>query len=101
VAVAQQLSAKANPSTHHVVLVEAKTKLTWLIAGCRMTVVDDADFVDTVTFAYDRVFEKTPGTVKHGEMVEIHPAKNGQGGEIVLKDGEKIPYDGSSIGFRP
>ncbi|TFK82196.1 FAD/NAD(P)-binding domain-containing protein [Polyporus arcularius HHB13444] len=89
---ARDLSKKLDASLYNLVLVNDRTFYVHLIAMARVAVSGQDKLEDKALFGFDNLFYNGNGTVKIGKAVAISEAGVGKGGELVLEDGEKIPY---------
>ncbi|KAI0823945.1 FAD/NAD-P-binding domain-containing protein [Trametes gibbosa] len=91
-AIARQLSAKLDSSVYNVIVINARPVHVHLIAGARMAVTAADHLEDTAVIPYDKLLPAGKGSVKIGKVTSIVEAEAGKGGEVVLEDGERIPY---------
>ncbi|KAH9850134.1 FAD/NAD-P-binding domain-containing protein [Lenzites betulinus] len=91
-AVARELSTKLDSSVYNLIVVNARPFLIHLLAGARMIVSATDHLEDTAVIPYDKFLPAGKGSVKVGKVTAIVEAAAGKGGEVVLEDGEKIPY---------
>lgn len=89
---ARDLSKKLDASLYNIVLVNDRTFYVHLIAMARIAVSGEDKLEDKALFGFDKLFYNGNGTVKIGKAVAIAEAGVGKGGELVLEDGERIPY---------
>ncbi|KAI0354848.1 FAD/NAD-P-binding domain-containing protein [Trametes cingulata] len=90
--VARELSAKLDASKHNIILINDRPYFIHLIAGARLTVTAEDQLEDKALVPLDKLFHNGNGTFKVGKVVSIAEAAAGKGGEVVLEDGERIPY---------
>ena len=86
------LSKKLNPSQYEIILIDARPFYTHLPAMARISVTAEESLEDKALFGFEKLFHNGNGKVKHGKVVSIAEAAPGKGGEVVLEDGERIPY---------
>ena len=98
-AFAKELSAKLDHSKYNLIVVEARTRLIWMLGGARMAVTDEGA-PDKYFFAYDKFFPEGKGTVKNAKVEKIVPNSDGNGGALELAGGETLPYRSTSIQLR-
>ena len=91
--VAQQLSRKLNPAQHTLTLIDARPFHIWLPATPRMAVSAGDRFEEKILVPFDHIFDRGIGDVRLGRAVAIDEYKPGAGGHVVLKDGDRVPYD--------
>ena len=89
---ARGLSKIVNPSQYNLILVNDRTFYVHLTAMARIAVSGEDQLEDKALFGFDKLFYNGNGTVKIGKAVAISEAAPGKGGELVLEDGERIPY---------
>ncbi|KAI0823949.1 FAD/NAD-P-binding domain-containing protein [Trametes gibbosa] len=90
--IARDLSAKLDPSKYSITLVNDRPYFIHLIAGARLTVVAEDRLEDKVLIPFDRLFHNGNGTAKIGKVASVVEDEKGKGGEIVLRNGERIRY---------
>ncbi|KAI8986166.1 FAD/NAD-P-binding domain-containing protein [Trametes punicea] len=90
--IARELSAKLDRSKYNIILVNERPYFVHLLAGARMTVSPIDKLEDKALVPFDKLFHNGNGTAKIGKVVSIAEAAPGQGGEVVLENGERIPY---------
>ncbi|KAL1937836.1 hypothetical protein VTO73DRAFT_12856 [Trametes versicolor] len=93
--IARQLSGKLDPTEYSIVLVNDRPFFIHLIAAARLTVTSEDKLdprEDSSLVPFDKLFLKGNGATKIGKVVSIVEEDPGKGGEVVLKDGERIPY---------
>ena len=90
--VARELSKKLSASEYEIILIDARPFYTHLPAMARIAVTAEESLEDKALFGFEKLFYNGNGTVKHGKVVSIAEAAPGKGGEVVLEDGERIPY---------
>ena len=76
---------------YNVILVTSRPHYTYLPAAMR-TLVSTEMPLDSLFMPYDRLFQNTTGVLKIGSVTSIEE-KAGNGGNIILSDGETISYD--------
>ena len=89
---ARGLSKIVNPSQYNLILVNDRTFYVHLTAMARIAVSGEDQLEDKALFGFDKLFYNGNGTVRIGKAVSIAEAAPGKGGELVLEDGERIPY---------
>lgn len=92
VAVVRAVFARPDAASFYVVLITSRPHLVYLLAALRMVVDKDAN-PETVFFSYDRLFAKSHSSLKIGTVSSIEANAHKGGGNVVLKDGEKVSYD--------
>lgn len=90
--VGRELSKKLNASQYEIILIDARPFYSYLPAMARVAVTAEESLEDKALFGFENLFHKGNGKVKHGKVVSIAETAPGQGGEVVLEDGERIPY---------
>ncbi|PSR70706.1 hypothetical protein PHLCEN_2v13436 [Hermanssonia centrifuga] len=86
---AKALAKTLDPSKYNTVIITSKPYYVFLIAGLRIAVSPTETLEDIAFIPYD----KLQGiNVKIGTVHSIEETAPGKGGEVVLKDGEKVPY---------
>lgn len=90
--VARELSKKLNPSQYEIILIDARPFYTHLPAMARIAVTAEESLEDKALMGFESLFHNGNGKVKHGKVVSIAELAPGKGGEVVLEDGERIPY---------
>ncbi|KAH9891866.1 FAD/NAD-P-binding domain-containing protein [Cubamyces lactineus] len=90
--IARDLSAKLDRLRYNVILISDRPYYVHLIAGARMTVANMDRLEDKALVPFDRLFHDGNGTVKIGKVISIDDDTSGDGGEVVLEDGERIRY---------
>ena len=90
--VARELSQKLDKSRFNLILINDRPFYSHLPALARIAVSDLDKMADRAIFGYDTLFVGGNGTAKVGKVVEVAESAPGQGGEVVLEDGERIPY---------
>ncbi|PIL35059.1 hypothetical protein GSI_02846 [Ganoderma sinense ZZ0214-1] len=90
--VARELSKKLSPAQYEIILIDARPFYTHLPAMARIAVTAEESLEDKALMGFEKLFHNGNGTVKHGKVVSIAEAAPGKGGEVVLEDGERIPY---------
>lgn len=91
-AIARELSSKLDASKYNLILINPRPYLIYLIAGARLTVAPVDELEKRALIPYDKLFHNGNGTVKIGKVASLSEAGAGKGGEVVLEDGERIPY---------
>lgn len=76
---------------YRVVLVTAREVYVHLLAMLRLSVNRAAKVEETALIPYDAILPSNVGTVKIGAVSSIVP-RSSNGGEVVLENGETIPY---------
>lgn len=90
--VARQLSAKLDASQFNLILVSDRPYAINLVAAARM-IVTDVDQLDQLALVpYDKLFINGNGTFHQGRVTAIEETAPGEGGNVVLEDGERISY---------
>lgn len=93
--IARQLSGKLDPAEYSIVLVNDRPFFIHLIAAARLTVTSEDKLdprEDSSLVPFDKLFHKGNGTTKIGKVASIVEEEPGKGGEVLLKDGERISY---------
>ncbi|KAJ8487258.1 hypothetical protein ONZ51_g4281 [Trametes cubensis] len=90
--IARDLSAKLDASKYNLILVSDKPYFIHLIAGARFTVTAEGKLEDQALVPFDKLFHNGNGSVKIGKVVSVSGRAGEKGGEVVLEDGERIPY---------
>ncbi|KAI0365682.1 FAD/NAD(P)-binding domain-containing protein [Pilatotrama ljubarskyi] len=90
--IARMLSSKLDPSRHALTLVNNRPCFIHLTASARMVVTPEGSLEERAVIPLDRIFPGL-GQLKIAKVVSIVEAAPGKGGEVVLEDGERIPYD--------
>ncbi|KAM5540768.1 hypothetical protein V8D89_005412 [Ganoderma adspersum] len=90
--VGRELSKKLSPSQYEIIVIDARPFYTHLPAMARIAVTAEENLEDKALMGFEKLFYNDNGTVKHGKVVSIAEAAPGKGGEVVLEDGERIPY---------
>ena len=90
---ARDLSGKLDPSKYNLVLISARPYYVHLLAAARFTVSAAAGLENRALVPYDKLFVNGNGTFVLGKATSIADSGNGQGGQVALENGEKIPYD--------
>ena len=88
---AKALAKSLDASKYNVILITARPFYLHLIAGIRMVVSDVDNLISTALVPYDKLQGITH---KVGTVTSIEETAPGQGGVLVLKDGERVPYAG-------
>lgn len=89
---AKELSTKLDHSKYNLIVVEARSKLVYVIGGARMAVTDEDGGVDKYLIKYDKLFPEGKGSVKKAKVEKIVPDELDNGGELLLSGGETLPY---------
>ncbi|KAI0629813.1 FAD/NAD-P-binding domain-containing protein [Trametes polyzona] len=90
--IARELSGKLDASAYNLILVNQRPYTIHLVASARMTVTAEDKLEERALIPYDKLFINGNGSVKVGTVVSIEESAPGKGGEVVLEDGERIPY---------
>ncbi|KII93158.1 hypothetical protein PLICRDRAFT_101083 [Plicaturopsis crispa FD-325 SS-3] len=90
---ARELSAKLNPATHNLILINPRGYLIYYTATPRIIVDPSSHLEDTAFIPYDKLFVNGNGTLKQGTVTSIQQNKGSKGGRIALASGEEILYD--------
>ena len=90
--VARELSRKLKPAQYNIILVNPRPFYVHLFAMARIPVSAVDKLEDRALFGYDKLFINGNGSLKVGKVVAVHEIGTGKGGEVVLEDGERIPY---------
>ncbi|OBZ71613.1 Apoptosis-inducing factor 2 [Grifola frondosa] len=89
---ARDLSTKLDASLYNIILINERPYYVILIAGARLNVTSEGALEDRALVPYDKLFINGNGTAKVGKVTAVEEATPGKGGEVVLEDGERIPY---------
>ena len=89
---AHELSKKLDPARYTLLVVTPRPFYVHLPAMARMPVSAADALEDRALFGYETLFVKGNGALKIGTAVAIHERAPGEGGELELADGERIPY---------
>ncbi|RPD71640.1 FAD/NAD(P)-binding domain-containing protein [Lentinus tigrinus ALCF2SS1-7] len=89
---ARGLSKTLDASQYNLILVNDRTFFVHLIAMARVAVSGEDKLEDKALFGFDKLLYNGNGTVKIGKAVAIAEEEAGKGGQLVLEDGERIPY---------
>ena len=84
--------SQLDKSRFNLILLNERPFYAHLPALARIAVSDLDKMADRAIFGYDTLFVGGNGTAKVGKVVEVAESAPGQGGEVVLEDGERIPY---------
>ncbi|OCH92812.1 FAD/NAD(P)-binding domain-containing protein [Obba rivulosa] len=90
---ARALSAKLDASKHDLILINDRPFSIHLVAGARMTVTEVDHLEDAALLPYDKLFHNGNGRFVQGRVTAIEEEAAGQGGVVVLQDGERLSYD--------
>ena len=94
VAIARQLSQKL-PTVHsdyNLLLITERDVHVHLPAAIRMLVTSEDSLENSALIPYDHLFVNNFGSTKIGKVTSIEKAPDGAGGNVVLENGEKVPY---------
>lgn len=90
---ARALSTKLDAAKYNLIVINDRPHYVLYIAGIRMAVTDEGKLEDKALIPYDKLFVNGNGTLKVGTVTAIEKAADGKGGEVVLQDGERVPYE--------
>lgn len=89
---ARLISKKLNAAQYNLILITPRPFFVHIPAMTRMPVSAEDKLEDRALFGFDNLFYNKNGTVKIGKVTAIEEPAPGKGGEVVLEDGERIPY---------
>ncbi|EIW87029.1 FAD/NAD(P)-binding domain-containing protein [Coniophora puteana RWD-64-598 SS2] len=92
-AIAQALSKKLDNNQYHLILLNARSYAVDTVATARLTVDTTEKLEDRAFVKLDRIFQKQPGEIKVGIVTSIEKTETGAGGVLVLRSGERVPYE--------
>ena len=90
--VARALSEKLDSARFNLVLINDRPFYVHLPAMARVAVSDMDQLGDKALFGYDQIFVNGNGSTKVGRVVSVEEGAPGKGGEVVLENGERVPY---------
>lgn len=90
---AHDLSAKLDASKYNLVLISARPYYIHLVAAIRFTVTSEGSLEDRAFIPYDKLFVNGNGTFVQGKVTAVEDLGKGNGGDVVLENGEKVHYD--------
>lgn len=89
VSAVKELAKKLDKSRYELILLTSKPYFVHILALARMSVVDTDNLDNTALIPYSKL---QGFTHKVGTVTAIEETAPGQGGSVVLKDGERVPY---------
>ncbi|KAI0049182.1 FAD/NAD-P-binding domain-containing protein [Auriscalpium vulgare] len=89
--VSRELSGKLDHSKHNLTLITAHPFIVFFPAMVRTTTTAEGKLEDQALIPQDKLFLNGKGTLRIGRVVSVED--KGKGGEVVLADGSRVPYD--------
>ncbi|TFK56637.1 FAD/NAD-P-binding domain-containing protein [Heliocybe sulcata] len=90
--IARELSAKLERSKYNLILITSRPEFLYLPASIRLVVVDGYPTEDAI-MPYDKLFINGNGSVRVGTVAAVENSKEGNGGRVVLEDGDSVQWD--------
>ena len=90
--VARNLSGMLDPRKYNLILVNERPFGLPLLAGARMTISEEGDYERLALMSYDKLFINGNGRLVVDRVSAIDEKARGEGGDVVLESGGRIPY---------